>query len=337
MSKRILIVDDDQGLVAPLKEGLEAVGYRVSVAFDGLQGVLQAHQTKPDAIILDCQMPGGGGQSVYEKLRGSPDTSEIPVIFSSVVPAEEIKSRIKPGPNTFFLRKPIGLNQFIAILNSVLGLSVGGISEESFSPVPPPPASGGWRAPDQSCERTPPASAADRPARHGATPPAASAERRQLARPNFRHQKPHAKPCKVRFHEFNVRVTYADTDKMGVIYYANYFKYFEQGRVELLRSLGVRYRDLEVQRKLFIPVVETGCRYLAASRYDDLLAVRTCISELGKASVIFDYLILDEEQGRRKVADGFTRHALVNDLWRAVRVPEDLRRLLEPFVGDMPA
>ncbi|MBI5210092.1 MAG: YbgC/FadM family acyl-CoA thioesterase [Elusimicrobia bacterium] len=291
MQKRILIVDDDMGLVAPLKEGLESVGYRVSVAYDGLQGVLQAHQTKPDAIILDYQMPGGGGHTVYERLRGAPDTAKIPIIFSSVVPAEEIKRKIKLGENTFFLRKPIGLHQFISVLNTVLGLSVGGIP--AFSPVPPPP-------PPQP----------DRPA----------------------HPKP--KPPKPRSHEFNVRVTYADTDKMGVIYYANYFRYFEQGRVELLRSLGVRYRDLEVQRKLFIPVVETGCRYLAASRYDDLLVVKTCISDLGKASIRFSYVILDSELGDKKAADGFTRHAVVNDLWRAVRVPDDLRKLLEPFVGD---
>ncbi|MBI5622746.1 MAG: YbgC/FadM family acyl-CoA thioesterase [Elusimicrobia bacterium] len=308
MSKRILIVDDDQGLVAPLKEGLESVGYRVSVAFDGLQGVLQAHQAKPDAIILDFQMPGGGGHTVYERLRSSPDTAGIPVIFSSVISADEIRSRVKPGPNTFFLRKPMGLGQFIAILNSVLGLSVGAAPEEPFSPVPPPPAVRPTLAPA-------PAKAEHAPQSH----------------------RGHVKPAKVRFHEFNVRVTYADTDKMGVIYYANYLRYFEQGRVELLRSLGVRYRDLEVQRKLFIPVVETGCRYLAASRYDDLLAVRTCITDMGKASITFKYLIFDEEGGRRKVADGFTRHAVVNDLWRAVRVPEDLRKLLEPFVGEMPA
>ncbi|MBI5882065.1 MAG: YbgC/FadM family acyl-CoA thioesterase [Elusimicrobia bacterium] len=271
MSKKILIVDDDQNLVAPLKDGLEVVGYRVSVAFDGLQGVLQAHQTKPDAIILDYQMPGGGGHTVYERLRGSPDTAEIPIIFSSVVSADEIRSRIRPGPNTFFVRKPMGLNQFISILNSVLGLSVGSAPEEPFFPVPPPP-------PARQPSPLPPSKA-----ERAASPPAEA--------------RPHPKASRVRFHEFNVRVTYADTDKMGVIYYANYFKFFELGRVELLRSLGVRYRDLEVQRKLFLPVVEAGCRYLAASRYDDLLSVRTCISDIGKASVTFDYLIFDEEGG----------------------------------------
>ena len=60
MSKTVLIIDDDQTLVAPLKDGLESIVYRVAVAFDGLQGILQAHQARPDVIILDFHMPGGG-------------------------------------------------------------------------------------------------------------------------------------------------------------------------------------------------------------------------------------------------------------------------------------
>ncbi len=288
MQKTILIIDDDQTLVAPLKDGLESLGYRVAVAFDALQGILQAHQAKPDAIILDYQMPGGGGGGVYERLRQAADTAETPVIFSTVVSLDEVKRRIKPTPNTFFLRKPVGLSQFVAVLNTVLGLSVAAPGS-SFSPVPAPP---------------PP-------------PP------------------PKPRPPKPRFHEFRVRVSYADTDKMGIIYYANYFIYFEQGRTELLRSLGVRYRDLEIQRKIFIPAVEARCRYLAPSRYDDLLIVRTWISELGKASISFNNAIHDEDLGGRRVAEGFSRHAVVNDLWRSTRVPPDLRALLQPYVGDM--
>ncbi|MBI4371840.1 MAG: acyl-CoA thioesterase [Elusimicrobia bacterium] len=145
-----------------------------------------------------------------------------------------------------------------------------------------------------------------------------------------------AGPRRARVHEFDVRVTYADTDKMGIIYYANYFKYFEQGRTELLRSLGVRYRDLEIQRKLFIPAVEASCRYLAPSRYDDLLIVRTWIAELGRASVSFECDIVDEDLNGQVVARGASRHAVVNDLWRTARVPDDLRALLEPYVGKGP-
>lgn len=137
---------------------------------------------------------------------------------------------------------------------------------------------------------------------------------------------------KVKHHEFKVRVTYADTDKAGIIYYANYFKYLEQGRTELLRSLGVRYRDLEIGRKIFLPAVEARCEYLAPSRYDDLLVIRTWITELGRASVSFCCEVEDTELSGKIVARVHSRHAVVNDLWRPAKVPEDLRGVLAPFI-----
>ena len=137
---------------------------------------------------------------------------------------------------------------------------------------------------------------------------------------------------KAKYHEFQVRVTYADTDKAGIIYYANYLKYLEQGRTELLRSLGVRYRDLEVQRKLFLPAVSAHCEYLGPSRYDDLLTIRTWITELGRASVSFSCEVVDNELGGKVVARAHSRHAIVTDLWRPARVPADLRILLAPYV-----
>jgi|CXWL01.1.fsa_nt_gi acyl-CoA thioester hydrolase len=148
------------------------------------------------------------------------------------------------------------------------------------------------------------------------------------------HPIPPAKSAarKVSRHEFQVRVTYADTDKAGIIYYANYLKYLEQGRTELLRSLGVRYRDLEISRKLFLPAVESRCEYLSPSRYDDLLTIRTWISELGRASISFTCEVVDGERGDKVVAKVYSRHALVNDLWRLTRVPADLQALLAPFI-----
>lgn len=287
MPKTILIIDDDQTLVAPLKEGLESIGYRVAVAFDGVQGILQAHQSRPDVIILDFHMPGGGGQTVYERLRLTPDTAKTPIIFSTVVTLDEVRGKVTPSANTYFLKKPVGFNQVISVLNTVLGENKAALATAPvrFEPAPAPAA---------------------------------------------------AKGKLPKFHEFTVRVTYADTDKLGIIYYANYFKYFEQGRTELLRSLGIRYRDLEIQRKLFIPAVEARCRYLAPSRYDDLLIVRTWIASIGLASISFENDIFDNDLGGKKVARGFSRHAVVNDLWRTSRVPEDMRRLLEPYVGVMP-
>src|SRR5580765_8470019 len=85
--------------------------------------------------------------------------------------------------------------------------------------------------------------------------------------------------------EFDVRIAYADTDRMGVVYYANYLVLFERGRTEFLRNLGVRYRDLEEKQRLFLPAMESHVDYLAPARYDDLIKVRTLLSELGGAHV----------------------------------------------------
>jgi acyl-CoA thioester hydrolase len=140
-----------------------------------------------------------------------------------------------------------------------------------------------------------------------------------------------------RVHDLSVRVTYADTDRMGVVYYANYLRFFEQGRTELLRSLGARYRDLELHRKIYLPVAEASCRYEAPGRYDDLLLVRTWVSTLGKASLSFAYEVLDAENVERRLASGRTRHALVDGLWKPVRLPDDLRTALSPFLRPDPA
>ncbi len=134
-----------------------------------------------------------------------------------------------------------------------------------------------------------------------------------------------------------MRITYADTDKLGIIYYANYLKFFEQGRTELMRGLGVRYRDLEIRRKLFLPAVEARVQYMAPSRYDDLITVRTWISEMGRASISFECDIVDKDMGGKLCARGFSRHAIVNDLWRTTRIPDDLRILLSPYVGQGPS
>ena len=80
-------------------------------------------------------------------------------------------------------------------------------------------------------------------------------------------------------HEMTYRVPYADTDQMGVVYYANYLEYFERSRTEMLRSVGLPYSELEKQG-IFLPVSEAYCRYLAPARYDDLLTFRSRVSEI---------------------------------------------------------
>lgn len=301
MPRTILVVDDDQTLVAPLKDGLESAGYRVAVAFDAAQGLLQAHEARPDLIILDFYMPGGDGGWVYDRLRAAPDTAGVPVIFSTGLTMEELRSKVKAGGKTYFLKKPVGFGGILSIVNQVLGEDRRAMTEPqlpSGTGTPPPPAA---PAPEAAPSRPAP-----------------------------------AKP-KARYNEFDVRVTYADTDKLGIIYYANYLKYFEQGRTELMRGLGVRYRDLEIARKLFLPAVEARVEYKAPSRYDDLLTVRTWIAEMGKASVSFECDVVDKDLGGKLCARGFSRHAVVNDLWRTTRIPEDLRALLAPYVGRGPS
>lgn len=123
--------------------------------------------------------------------------------------------------------------------------------------------------------------------------------------------------------EFETRVAYADTDKMGVVYYGNYFTLFERGRTELMRNLGLRYRDLEENEKVFLPVSEATCRYLAPAHYDDLLIVRTRVKQLGRAHVDFEYEIYDAET-KKPLAEGFTRHPFVNSSWKPVRAPASI-------------
>jgi acyl-CoA thioester hydrolase len=127
---------------------------------------------------------------------------------------------------------------------------------------------------------------------------------------------------------FDIRVAYADTDKMGVIYYGNYFTLFERGRTELMRSMGLRYRDLETNEGIFLPVSETTCRYYSPAKYDDLIRITTRIKEAHGAHIDFEYDIVDAETGR-KLAHGMTRHPFVNMNWKPVRIPASLKSKLD--------
>lgn len=127
-------------------------------------------------------------------------------------------------------------------------------------------------------------------------------------------------------HVFELRVRYSDTDQMGWVYYANYLRWFEVGRAEMLRALGRTYRDVEADGTL-LPVLEAQCRYFEGARYDDLVAIETGVAELGKASVTFGYRIVRAGDGV-VLATGSTRHCFLRE-GKAGRPPEDLRLLLE--------
>lgn len=122
--------------------------------------------------------------------------------------------------------------------------------------------------------------------------------------------------------ECRVRVIYADTDAMGVVYHANYLKWFERGRVELLREIGIVWRDFE-RGGYSIPVTKMGCHYLSPARYDDVVVVETEITALGRASIRFDYVIRDETK-EKVLAEGFTLHPFTNTEGKIIRVPHQI-------------
>lgn len=95
------------------------------------------------------------------------------------------------------------------------------------------------------------------------------------------------------FHEFKVRVRYAETDQMGVVYHGNYAEYFEMGRVEWLRNLGVSYRSME-EEGVMLPVVSLTINYKKPARYDDLLTVKTILKKQESVKIEFDYEITNE-------------------------------------------
>ncbi len=126
----------------------------------------------------------------------------------------------------------------------------------------------------------------------------------------------------------DVRVIYGDTDQMGIVYYANYLRYFEAGRNELIRAKGLRYRDFEAQFRLMLPVVEAHVSYRAPARYDDLIVVETSLREVRRASARFEYRIVRDGD---VVATGHTVHACVDLEGRVQRMP---RELLDRLIAD---
>ena len=131
------------------------------------------------------------------------------------------------------------------------------------------------------------------------------------------------------YFDFPYRVRYGDTDKLGVSYYANYLVWFEAARTENFRALGLPYTECE-KKGFFLPVAEAGIHYHAPSTYDDLLYVRTSVSELKRSSVHFEYLVFNEKKSK-VICSGFTKHVFVNQAFVPVRVPEEVVRLVTPF------
>lgn len=127
------------------------------------------------------------------------------------------------------------------------------------------------------------------------------------------------------------RVIYGDTDKMGVVYYANYLRWFERGRSEFLREAGMPYGEIEA-RGIHFPVVEATCQYARPAHYEDLILIETRLDSISRASLVFTYRILREGEDA-PLATGFTRHACINAAEKVLRIPGDLVQVLQRAAG----
>lgn len=129
-------------------------------------------------------------------------------------------------------------------------------------------------------------------------------------------------------HKIEQRVIYADTDAGQVVYYANYFRWFESGRRELLRDLKIDYISLD-KGGIIAPVIEAHCNYFHPARYDDVVVVKTKISEIKDKSIKFGYKVF-RKKNRKLLATGHTINVFVDKKkMKSVKIPDDIRKKLK--------
>ena len=130
----------------------------------------------------------------------------------------------------------------------------------------------------------------------------------------------------MRKHEARLRVRYAETDQMGVVYHANYLIWMEIGRVEYVRSLGINYQDLE-NEGYYLSVVGTNCRYLYPARYDQEIVVSTELLNANPRVIEFGYEIRLADRGKL-LAEASSRHLWLSRDWRPTRLPIEYQQVL---------
>ncbi len=131
-----------------------------------------------------------------------------------------------------------------------------------------------------------------------------------------------------------LRVRYAETDAMKYAWHGNYFIWFEVARTDLLKIAGMTYREME-EMGIMLPLVECGCKFKQAARYDDELEIRTTVEHLTPARITFKYEVFRTEDDKQ-LAEGMTSHAFMSNDYRAVnlkKVKPGIYELLEEFVG----
>ncbi|MDD5225797.1 MAG: thioesterase family protein [Candidatus Omnitrophica bacterium] len=129
------------------------------------------------------------------------------------------------------------------------------------------------------------------------------------------------------YFDYRYRVLYADTDQMGITYYANYLKWFEAARTEYFRALGFPYTACE-KKGIYLPVAEAHANYLAPSTYDDDITVRTSVVEIGNSTLRFEYQVMNAKT-QVPLATGYTVHVFVNKAMKPCRVPAEIKEIVK--------
>lgn len=133
--------------------------------------------------------------------------------------------------------------------------------------------------------------------------------------------------------ETRIRVRYAETDQIGVVYHSNHFIWFEVGRVELLRQFGFSYKDMEREDGCFIAVVDARCRYKAPVHYDDEVIVRTSIKRVREKMIHFEYELRSADTGKL-LAEGETLHIVADSKMTPRALPEKYMKVFRNAVGN---
>jgi acyl-CoA thioester hydrolase len=139
----------------------------------------------------------------------------------------------------------------------------------------------------------------------------------------------------IEYHDVTVRVRYAETDQMGVVYHANYLVWFEVGRVELMRALGVEYKRMEIKDDCQIVVADLRCRYHHPARYDEVLRVRTRIVESRNRVIRFAYELFRDADGQL-LATGETKHIICGRNGKPKLLPQKYRSIFEAIAAEIP-
>ncbi len=134
-------------------------------------------------------------------------------------------------------------------------------------------------------------------------------------------RQPQSTPAQPEEFETKLRVRYAETDQMGVVYNSNYIIWFEIGRVEMLRQLGFSYREMEEQDGIHLAVADVRCRYKAPALYDDVVVLRTHLVKVRDSLLHFGYEVVREEDGA-VLAEGESIHLVVNSDFKRIRLSQ---------------